>query len=145
MLARILSICLALPLGIAPAATADQGIAGKWRVLIPQAFPGFIFTWEIIADGNYEEEGRDTATERPIQPTFHGRWTLEGERLILRQTEYNYVFDGTLSETSYAGDLSFEGQVVSRFCAIKGETAPKRCSNAPLISDAGASLAQRNP
>jgi hypothetical protein len=109
-------------------------------VLIPEAFPDFIFTWQIIADGSYDEDGHDSATKRSIQPTFHGRWALEGERLILRQTAYNYVFDGTLSGTSYAGSLYYEGRLVSRFCAAKGETAPKRCSSAPLISDATAPL-----
>jgi hypothetical protein len=132
---------LALAIGMVPAAAGNRGVAGSWTVLIPDAFPKFIFTWRVAADGSYDEDGRDSATGRPIQPTFHGRWTLEGERLILRQTEYNYVFDGTLSGTSYAGNLYLEGRLVSRFCAAKGETAPKRCSNAPLISEATAPLA----
>ncbi|MGH6642961.1 hypothetical protein [Hypericibacter sp.] len=129
---------LALAIGMAPAAADNGGVAGSWTVLIPDAFPNFIFTWRVAADGRYDEDGRDSATGRPIQPTFHGRWTLEGESLILRQAEYDYVFDGTLSGTSYAGDLYLEGVLVSRFCAAKGETAPKRCWNAPLISDATA-------
>src|SRR5258708_5712780 len=113
--ARILWVGLALALGIAPAAAAEGGVAGSWTVLIPDAFPNFMFTWRIAADGNYDEDGRDSVTGRPIQQTFHGRWTLEGERLVLRQTEYNYVFDGTLSGTSYAGNLYFEARLVSRF------------------------------
>ena len=129
---------LALAIAMVPAAADNLGVAGIWTVLIPDAFPKFIFTWRIAADGSYDEDGRNSATERRIQPTFHGRWTLEGERLVLRQTEYNYVFDGTLSGTSYAGDLYLEGVLVSRFCAAKGETAPKRCWQAPLISDATA-------
>jgi hypothetical protein len=130
---------LTLALGIVPA-TADRGVAGSWTVLIPDAFPNFIFTWRIAADGSYDEDGRESATGRPIQPTLHGRWSVEGERLILRQTDISYVFDGILSGMSYAGLLYLEGRPVSRFCAVKGETAPKRCSagekNAPLISDA---------
>jgi hypothetical protein len=131
---------LALALEMATAAAADRGIAGSWTVLIPDAFPDFTFTWRIAADGSYDEDGHESATGKSIQPTFHGRWTLDGEGLILRQIEYSYVFDGTLSGTSYAGLLYFEGQLVSRFCAAKGETAPERCSTrengAPLISDA---------
>jgi hypothetical protein len=129
---------LALAIGMVPAAADNHGVDGIWTVLIPDAFPRFIFTWRIAADGSYAEDGRNSATDRPIQPTFHGRWTLEDERLVLRQTEYNYVFEGTLSGTSYAGNLYLEGVLVSRFCAAKGEAAPKRCWNAPLISDATA-------
>ena len=132
---------LALAIGMVPAAAGNRGVAGSWTVLIPDAFPDVIYTWRIAADGSYAEDGRDSATGRPIQPTFHGRWTLEGERLILRQTEYDYVFDGTLSGTSYGGSLYYEGRLVSRFCAAKGEAAPIRCSNAPLISEATAPLA----
>jgi hypothetical protein len=141
---RIVWVWLALALGIVPAAAADRGVAGSWTVLIPDAFPQFIYTWRIAADGSYDEDGRESTTGRRIQETLHGRWSVEGEKLILRQIGISYVFDGTLSGASYAGNLYLAGRPVSRFCAAKGETAPKRCStgekNAPLISDASPPL-----
>src|SRR5262245_53308445 len=144
-LARVILLAwLAMALGIGSAAAADRGVAGIWTVLIPDAFPGFIFTWRIAADGSYDEDGRESATGRPIQPTLHGSWSTEDDRLILRQADISYVFDGTLSGVSYAGDLYLEGRPVSRFCAAKGETAPQRCQAwfvLDLAHPAGAPLA----
>jgi hypothetical protein len=140
-LAWILRIWLALALGIGSAAAVEDGVVGTWTVLIPDAFPLYTFTWRVAAGGSYDEDGRESATGQPVQRTLHGRWSVQGDRLVLRQTGISYVFDGTLSEARYAGTLYSGDRAVSRFCAAKGEIAPKDCSTdekgKPLTSETG--------
>jgi hypothetical protein len=98
-----------------------------WTVTIPEGFPGKLYTWRIKPDGTYDEDGRDALTGRPIQQTLSGRWTVEGGRMILRQSSIPFVFDGLVVGDRYSGTLYLRERRVSRFCAAKGETAPPRC------------------
>jgi hypothetical protein len=98
-----------------------------WTAIIPEGFPGKVYTWRLRSDGAYEEDGRDALTGTPIQQTLSGRWTVEGARLILRQDGLRFVFDGLVAGDRYSGTLYLSVRKVSRFCAARGETAPKQC------------------
>ena len=90
-LAWLFRVCLALALGIGSAAAVDDGVTGTWTVLIPDAFPTYVFTWRIAAGGGYDEDGREGATgtsqspasqrvRRPMWESWHmsaapWRWT----------------------------------------------------------------------
>jgi hypothetical protein len=116
---------------------ADDGEAGAvWTAIIPDAFPNNIYTWHMKGDGSYREDGRDAARGRPIQPTLSGRWNRDRARMVLRQDDHPYVFDGVVLGNLYAGTLYFAGRSRSRFCAIRGEKAPERCGAAPSVADA---------
>lgn len=104
---------------------AQPGVV--WTAIIPDAFPGDVFTWHIRPDGSYREDGRDASSGLPIQPTLSGRWSREGARLTLRQDDLPYVFDGVVLGNLYGGTLYFGGRFSSRFCAAKGEVPPTRC------------------
>ena len=108
-----------------------------WTAIIPDAFPGYIYTWRMKDDGSYREDGRDSHTGRPIQTTLSGRWSREGSRMTLRQDGVPYVFDGVTLGNRYSGTLYFGGRSRSRFCAIRGEKAPDRCDAVPSIAKAG--------
>ncbi|MBV8918563.1 hypothetical protein [Bradyrhizobium sp.] len=99
-----------------------------WTVLIPDAFPRFVYTWHFNADGSYAEDGHDAATDRPIQSTLHGHWSREGSHMILRQDGLPYVFDGVVLGDLYAGTMTFDGRASSRFCAARGEQPPDHCN-----------------
>ena len=105
-----------------------------WTAVIPDAFPGFIYTWRMQGDGTYREDGRDSRTNRPIQPTLSGRWSREGAHMVLRQDDQPYVFDGVVLGNLYAGTLYFDGRSRSRFCAMRGEKAPDHCDPAPSVA-----------
>lgn len=112
----------------APLATAGgKSEAPTWTLIIPEAFPGIVFAWRMHADGTYEEEGWDRETGRPIQSTLRGNWSVEGNRMTLRQIGIPYVFEGTLMGDNYAGTLYQAGHKVSYFCARKGDAPPDRC------------------
>jgi hypothetical protein len=116
---------------------ADDGETGAvWTVIIPDAFPNYIYTWHMKSDGSYREDGRDAARGSRIQPTLSGRWSREGPRLLLRQDDQPYVFDGVVLGNLYTGTLYLGGSARSRFCAVRGETAPERCDAAPSVADA---------
>ena len=111
-----------------PAREASEGASiTVWTTIIPDAFPYYIYTWRMRGDGTYREDGRDAATGTPIQSTLSGRWNSEGPRLVLRQQDLPYVFDGAVLGNLYTGTLYYNGRAVSRFCATKGDEAPKRC------------------
>jgi hypothetical protein len=113
---------------------ADDGEAGAvWTAIIPDAFPNYVYTWHMKSDGSYREAGRSAATSKPIQPTLSGRWNREGPRMVLRQDDQAYVFDGVVLGNLYAGTLYFGGTACSRFCAARGETPPDHCA-APSIA-----------
>jgi hypothetical protein len=113
----------------------DEGEAGAvWTAIIPDAFPNYIYTWHMKGDGTYREDGRDAFRGMPIQRTLSGRWTREGPRMVLRQDDQPFVFDGTVLGNLYAGTLYFGGSARSRFCAARGETAPERCPAAPSVA-----------
>ena len=98
-----------------------------WTAIIPDAFPSYIYTWRMSGDGTYREDGRDASTGMPIQSTLSGRWNSEGPRMVLRQQDQTFVFDGVVLGGLYRGNLYFNGRPVSRFCAAKGDEAPTRC------------------
>src|SRR5262245_16306341 len=94
----VVAVCwctMLLPLPANPSFALDAAdAAGVWTVVIPDAFPRYIYTWHLNADGSYLEDGRDAATGRPIQSTLHGRWSSDGAQMILRQDNLPYLFDG---------------------------------------------------
>ena len=108
-----------------------------WTAVIPEGFPGHIYTWHLKSDGTYEEDGRDALSGRPIQRTLAGRWTVEGARMILRQDVIRFVFDGMIAGERYSGTLYLNGRRVSRFCAAKGEAVPQDdCEAGAFVSAA---------
>lgn len=124
------NVLLFLMFAIAAAPASAQRLSGQdqaavvWTIIIPEGFPKDVFTWRLKPDGTYEEEGREVARGRPIQPTLTGRWTLEGSHMVLRQIGIPYVFDGTFDGEHYSGTLYLGGRPVSSFCAVKGALAP---------------------
>jgi hypothetical protein len=116
------------------ATEASKGPATVWTAIIPDGFPGYVYTWHMKDDGTYREEGRDKARGTPIQPTMFGRWSREAARMLLKQDDQPFVFDGVVLDGLYAGTLYFHGRAYSRFCAAKGELAPKRCDTSPGIA-----------
>ena len=116
------------------AAEADDIV---WTAIIPDAFPHYVYTWRMRLDGSYREDGRDAATSKPIQATLSGRWRRDGGRMVLRQEDYPFVFDGVVVGNGYAGTLYLGGRSFSRFCAAKGEKPPERCG-----SEAGVAMMQ---
>jgi hypothetical protein len=114
---------------------ADDGEAGAvWTAIIPDAFPDYIYTWHIKGDGSYREDGRDAVRGKPIQPTLSGHWSREGARMVLRQDDQPFVFDGVVLGNLYGGTLYFSGSSRSRFCAARGETPPDHCAAAPSVA-----------
>lgn len=100
-----------------------------WTAIIPDAFPRYVYTWRLKADATYQEDGRDASTGTSIQRTLSGRWSREGARMILRQDDQPFVFDGAVLGNLYAGTLYFSGRAASRFCAARGKRAPTRCDS----------------
>ena len=124
-------VCLASLLA-APAPSsareADPNAADTvWTAIIPDGFPGFVYTWRMKDDGTYREDGRDAAKGASIQPTLSGQWSQEGAHMLLKQADQPFVFDGIVLGGFYSGTLYFHGRVYSRFCAAKGNEVPKRC------------------
>ena len=109
-----------------------------WTAIIPDAFPRYVYTWRMNGDGTYREDGRDAATGTPIQSALSGRWNSEGPRMVLRQQDLPYVFDGVVLGGLYTGTLYFSSRPVSRFCAAKGDKAPNRCDPTPGVAMTGA-------
>jgi hypothetical protein len=112
----------------------DGETGAVWTAIIPDAFPNYIYTWHMKGDGSYREDGRAAANGRPIQPTLSGRWNREGARMVLRQDDQPFVFDGMVLGNLYAGTLYFSGNSRSRFCAARGETPPDHCAAAPSVA-----------
>ena len=112
-------------------ATASDAV---WTAIIPDGFPGFVYTWRMKLDGTYREDGRDAANGTPIQPTLSGRWRREGAHMVLTQTDQPFVFDGLVLGGLYSGTLYFNGRTYSRFCAAKGDQAPTHCDTAQGVA-----------
>jgi len=111
-------------------------IAGTWTAIIPDAFPDYVYTWTLNEDGTYAEDGHDARTGTPIQKTLTGRWSMEGTRLILRQDNVSFVFDGTLAGNQYWGRLYLDGRDLSQFCGARGSDAPEHCKNGGVADTA---------
>jgi hypothetical protein len=134
-LVPILTLCALLwPAQILFAREANDGPITVWTAIIPDGFPGFIYTWRMKDDGTYREDGRDEARGLPIQPTLSGRSSREGPRMLLTQDGQSFVFDGVVLGGLYTGTLYFHGRAYSRFCAAKGEDAPKHCDTSPGVA-----------
>ena len=121
--------------------TSETASITVWTAIIPDAFPGYVYTWRMKSDGTYREDGRD-ATGTPIQSTLSGRWNSEAPRMVLRQQDLPYVFDGVVLGNLYTGTLYFNGLPVSRFCAAKGDEAPKRCDAGQGVASAESATAR---
>lgn len=120
-----------------PASASDAGgrpAAAVWSAIVPDAFPGYIYRWQVRDDGTYRENGRDASTGTPIERTLSGHWRREGLHLVLRQDDQPFVFDGVVVGSLYTGTLYFKGRSISGFCAAKGEQAPRHCSPAPRVA-----------
>ena len=108
-----------------------------WTAIIPDAFPRYVYTWHLKPDGTYREEGHDASTGAPIQTPLSGQWSREDARMILRQDDQPFVFDGVVLGNLYGGTLFLGGRAISRFCAARGEQAPHRCD-----PESGTAMAQ---
>ena len=150
IIARGVALLSAVLLGIAGEMVLDSVVAQQttipsdrdqkvvvWTAIIPAGFPRNVFTWRLSPDGAYEEDGRDAVTGKPIQTTLSGRWMVKGARMILRQDDIPYVFDGVVVGDHYSGTLYLRGRKVSRFCAVKGEAMPQPCEVEDHASAAG--------
>jgi hypothetical protein len=125
-------IACALLCSLADGSLALEGGEGEagavWTAIIPEAFPNDIYTWHMKDDRSYREDGRDAASGRPIQRRLSGRWSREGARMILRQDDQPFVFDGAVLGNLYSGTLYYRGNPRSRFCAARGEVPPDHCA-----------------
>jgi hypothetical protein len=135
----LLAICCMLPwgVGINPSSsreTAEGPDGVVWTAIIPDAFPRYLYTWRMSGDGAYREDGRDVSTGVAIQATHSGRWSIDGPRMILRQQDLPYVFDGVVMGGLYNGTLYWNGHAVSRFCAAKGDLAPESSGAKPGVA-----------
>jgi hypothetical protein len=119
-----------------PLEASERPDSVVWTAIIPDAFPRYIYTWRIGSDGTYREDGRDASSGKAIQDTLSGQWSVEGARMVLRQQGLPYLFDGVVLGGLYRGTLYHNGRPVSRFCAARGEAAPKRCSEGPGVATA---------
>jgi hypothetical protein len=126
------------------AETNDAEPDAIWTAIIPDTFPRYVYTWRLKPDGTYKEDGRDAATGMPIQRTLSGQWSREGARMILRQDDQSFVFDGAVLGHLYTGTMYLGARAASRFCAFKGEHAPPRCDSGGGIATTQAS-ARRSP
>src|SRR5215472_8263877 len=112
-------VVLFLTFAIATAPASAQRLSGQdqaavvWTIIIPEGFPKDVFIWRLKPDGTYDEEGREAASGRPIQPTLTGHWTLEGSHMVLRQIGIPYVFDGRFNGEHYSGTLYLGGRPFS--------------------------------
>lgn len=100
-----------------------------WTAIIPDAYPGNIYTWRLKEGGTYEEEGRRGATGATVQATLVGRWSADGPAMTLRQDGLPFVFIGSVTGERYSGMLTLHGRSVSRFCAREGDTPPESCDS----------------
>ena len=140
MIRRLFLILIWCALFAGPAARsslaleAGDGSTAVWTAIIPDGFPGFIYTWRMKGDGTYREDGRDESKGIPIQPALYGHWSRDSLRMLLRQDDQPFVFDGVVLGGVYTGTLYFHGRAYSRFCAAKGEVAPQRCDATPGVA-----------
>lgn len=107
------------------------GIAGQWTVTIPQAFPLHVFNWIVAPDGTYQEDGRNALNGR--RTLVAGNWTLQGVHVVMRQSNEDFVFDGTLAGGCYIGRLFHNGKNISSFTARKRGAAVRNCDGDTTI------------
>lgn len=100
-----------------------------WTAVIPKGFPGNVYTWHLMPDGSYSEDGHEMASGRSVQPTLSGHWRVTGRHMVLKQDGIGYVFEGDLIGDEYLGVLYLDGKRFARFCALKGEAPPQACAD----------------
>lgn len=130
MIVRLMAafLVLAPPLATGPAlATSADALAGEWTIVIPDAFPGMVFSWRVSLDGTYQEDAKRVISGRRTQPTMTGRWSIEDRHLVMTQDSQGFVFEGDVAGNYYSGSLFLKGVPVSHFCALKGSTSPGTC------------------
>lgn len=98
-----------------------------WTTVIPEGFPGIVYTWHLRPDGSYSEDGREMTTGKRVQPTLSGHWRVTATHMVLKQDGIGYVFDGDVTGDEYLGVLYLDGKAFARFCALKGEAPPQSC------------------
>jgi hypothetical protein len=99
-----------------------------WTAVIPQGFPGNVYTWHLKPDGSYAETGRDRRTGAAVQPTLSGHWRMTGKHMVLRQDGIDYVFEGEILGDEYLGTVYLDTKRFSRFCAARGTAPPQTCA-----------------
>jgi hypothetical protein len=121
-------LMLAPPLATGPAfAVSVEDLSGEWTILIPNAFPGMVFSWKVAKDGTYQEDAKREMSGRRTQPTMSGKWSVEDRHLVMTQDSQGFVFEGDVSGNFYSGSLFLKGVPVSHFCAVKGTESPGSC------------------
>ncbi len=117
-------------LAAAPSTAQDApqaiGITGTWSVVIPQAFPLHVFTWQVANDGTYQEDGRSALTAQRTQ--VFGRWTLQGVHVVMTQNTEGFVFDGTVSGGCFIGRMTHNGKNISSFTARRRGSTVRDCN-----------------
>jgi hypothetical protein len=128
---RSIVVALAIVAALAPQPGAAQGssAAQVWTVAISAPFEGMSFTWRLKPDGTYEEDGVYLDSGDASQVTKTGTWSRSRGRMVLKQDDFGFVFDGAASAETYSGTLFQYGQPVSRFCAWKGTEIPAGCDD----------------
>ena len=126
LLTAFLLLLTTLMAGPALAAPADT-LLGEWTILIPDAFPGMVFTWRVKQDGTYQEDAQRGVSGRRAQPTMAGHWSIEDRHLVFTQDTQGFIFEGDISGNYYSGSLFLQGVEVSHFCALKGSESPGTC------------------
>ena len=126
LMAALLLLLPPMMTGPALAAPADE-LAGEWTILIPDAFPGMVFSWKVSQDGTYQEDARRAVSGRRAQPTMSGRWSLEDRHLVMTQDSQGFVFEGDVAGKYFSGSLFLKGVPGSHFCALKGSEIPGTC------------------
>jgi len=115
----------------APREGPGEGFTGQWTVTIPQAFPLHVFNWIVAPDGTYQEDGRNAFDGR--RTLVVGRWTLQGVHVVMRQSNEDFVFDGTVSGGCYIGRLFHNGKNISTFTARKRGVTVRNCDGDVVI------------
>lgn len=115
------------------AQTAKEPSAMVWTGIIPDAFPGETYTWQLMPDFTYIETAIDEASGQSIQTPLSGQWDITHGMMYLDQDSLGYAFVGQIDNDMVHGTLYQYGRVLSEFCALKGENPPQDCDANNLI------------
>ena len=119
------TLIVALAGALALPADAQETV---WTAVIPQGFPGNVYTWRLKPDGSYAEDGRDRRTGAAVQSPLSGHWRMTGRHMVLHQDGIDYVFDGEIMGDEYLGTVYLDAKRFSRFCAARGTKPPQTCA-----------------
>ena len=116
------TLIVALAGALALPADAQETV---WTAVIPQGFPGNVYTWRLKPDGSYAEDGRDRRTGAAVQSPLSGHWRMTGRHMVLHQDGIDYVFDGEIMGDEYLGTvLSGRQALLALLCRTGNEAAP---------------------